>query len=100
MCDKKLKPYLEGFEVFTVNELEWNGIKNGALMALCEKNGFDLFLTLDKNMMFQQNIQKLNITIVILNSLTSKIEELILFLPSLKAQLPDFEKSRTYIINK
>jgi len=50
--------------------------------------------------MFQQNISKFKLTIVILNSLTSKIEELILFMPSFKAQLYNFEKSKAYLIDK
>jgi len=32
---KRLKSYLTEFEVFTVSQMKWNGIKNGKLMALC-----------------------------------------------------------------
>ena len=54
---KRLKPYLAEFEVFTVSQMKWNGIKNGKLMALCVDNNFDLLLTIDKNLMFQQSRQ-------------------------------------------
>ena len=50
---KRLKPYLVEFEVFTVSQMKWNGIKNGKLMALCVDNNFDLLLTIDKSLMFQ-----------------------------------------------
>jgi len=30
---KRLKPYLKEYEVFTVTEMRWNGIKNGELMT-------------------------------------------------------------------
>jgi hypothetical protein len=56
-------------------------------------------LTVDKNMMFQQNLEKFPIIIVILNSLTSKLEELILFIPSFLKQVTTFEKNRAYIID-
>jgi len=97
---KRLKLYLKDFEVWTVSEMGWRGIKNGKLLSLCVVNHFDVLLTIDKNMMFQQNIEKYPITIVVLNSLTSKIEELALFIPSFSKQIHFFEKNRAYIIDK
>lgn len=97
---KRLKPSLTEFEVFTVSEMKWNGIKNGKLMALCVDNDFDLLLTIDKNLMFQQSLDKHKLTIAVLNSPTSKIEELVLFVPSFKAQIDRLEKYKVYIIEK
>ena len=97
---KRLKPYLAEYEVFTVTEMKWNGIKNGELMELCVSNGFDLLLTIDKNLMFQQNVSKVKLTIAILNSISSKIEELVLFMPSFKAQADSLEKSKAYLIDR
>ena len=97
---KRLKEYLEEFEVSTVRELELSGIKNGKLMAYCVENNFDILLTIDKNLMFQQNLDKYPITIAVLNCFTSKIEELIMFLPAFKAQVDILEKCKAYIIEK
>lgn len=97
---KRLKPHLTEFEVFTVSEMKWNGIKNGQLMALCIDNGFELLLTIDKNLMFQQNLDRYKLTIAVLNCLTSKLEELILFIPSFKSQIDKLEKYKAYIIEK
>lgn len=97
---KKLKQYLNEFEIFTVNELNWSGVKNGKLMSLCIRHNFDILLTIDKNLMFQQNLDKYNITIVVLNCRTSKIEELITFISSFKAQINTLQKFKAYIINK
>ena len=97
---KRLKFHLTEYDVFTVTELKWNGIKNGRLMSLCVDHHFDILLTIDKNLMFQQNLNKYPLTIVVLNSLTSKIEELILFLPSLKSQINQLEKHRAYLMDK
>lgn len=83
---KRLKPFLPEHEVFTVSAMRWNGIKNGRLLSLCVENGFDLLLTIDKNMMHQQNLDKVDIIIVVLDSLTSKVEELKLSIPSFTAQ--------------
>ncbi len=97
---KRLKPYLIEFEVFTVSQMKWNGIKNGKLMALCVDNNFDLILTIDKNLMFQQNLDKYKLTIAVLNSVTSKIEDLLLFIPAFKSQAEKLEKNKAYIIEK
>ena len=67
-----LKTHLQEFEIFTVRELNLSGIKNGKLMAFCAENSFDVLLTIDKNLMFQQNLEKFPVTIVVLNSLTTK----------------------------
>ena len=97
---KRLKKHLEEFEVYTVRELELSGIKNGKLMTYCVENDFDILLTIDKNLMFQQNIDAYPVTIVLLNSLSSKIEELVTFLPSFKLQLDKLQKHQSYIIDK
>jgi predicted nuclease of predicted toxin-antitoxin system len=97
---KRLKTHLDGFDVFTISELNLSGIKNGELMNYCTENYFDVLLTIDKNLMFQQNLDKYPITIVVLNSITSKLEELIQFLPSFKIQAIGLKKHQAYIIDK
>ena len=97
---KRLKKYLEEFKVFTVRELELSGIKNGKLMAYCVENKFDILITIDKNLMNQQNLDKYTVTIVVFNCFTSKIEELITFLPSFKSQVDTLQKHKAYIIDK
>ena len=97
---KRLKEHLKDFEVSTVTELGWSGIKNGRLMSLCVENNFDILLTIDKNLINQQNIIIHKLTVVVLDSLTSKLEELLLLLPSFKTQVEHFEKQRAYIIEK
>lgn len=97
---KRLKKHLEEFEVLTIRELGLSGIKNGALMTYCVENNFDILLTIDKNLMFQQNLEKYPVTIVVLNCLTSKIEELVPFMPSFKSQIDTLKKHQVYIIDK
>ena len=97
---KRLKPHLKNFEVHTVVEMGWSGVKNGKLMSLSAIYKFDIILTIDKNIMFQQNLEKYPITIAVLNSFTSKLEELIHFLPSFIKNIYQFEKNKIYIIEK
>ena len=97
---KKLKNFLTEFEVYTVTEMGWSGTKNGTLMTLCEENQFDVLLTIDKNLMFQQNLDKFPITIVVFNCKTSKIDDIIDFLPSFKNQIMLLKTCVAYLIEK
>lgn len=100
MCHQKIKPHLKDFEVFTVNELGWSGVKNGKLMTLCVENKFDILLTIDKNLVNQQNLDKYPVTVVVFNANSSKIDELVLFVPSFKLQVPGFKNHHAYFIER
>ena len=52
---RKLKRELTEHEVLTVTEYGWSGIKNGKLLTLAEAE-FDVFLTIDQNLKYQQNV--------------------------------------------
>ena len=91
---KHLKPYLTDHEVWTVSEMNWSGIKNGKLMSLCVDNHFDIMLPIDKNLQYQQSLDKYAVTVVVLNSLTSSVQELMTFLPSFFGKLLSFEKHK------
>ncbi len=53
-------------EVFTVREMNWLGQKNGALLRLMADNGFEVFVTVDRNLPYQQNLEKLPIAVFVL----------------------------------
>ena len=95
---KRIRPYLQKHEVFTVTEKGWNGLFNGKLMTKCVEDGIDILLTIDKNILFQQNISKYNLCVVIFDSIDSKVSSLITFLPSFEHMLGSIEKGRLYLI--
>ncbi len=97
---KHLKPHLADHEVYTVREMGWSGIKNGRLMALCVEHAFDILLTIDKNLQYQQNLDRYPISIVVLNSFTSKVDELVIFLPTLCKRVNTFEPHKAYLLDK
>jgi hypothetical protein len=53
-----LKRFLATHDCRTVSELGLGGTKNGELLRLAEENGFDVFLTLDQGLTYQQNLSK------------------------------------------
>ena len=54
---RKLARSLPQHEIHTVVSMQWGGIKNGALLELIEREGFNVFLTGDKNMENQQRLE-------------------------------------------
>lgn len=97
---KKAKKLLEDFEVYTVPEMGFSGLKNGKLMEQAEKSGFDILLTIDKNIDYQQNIPKYQLTIVILDVLKSSIKYIEELIPEFKSQIGKYEKGKSYRIEK
>lgn len=97
---KRLKPFLVDHEVYTVSEMKWNGFKNGKLLLQSIQNNFNIILTIDKNMLHQQNMDKHVISLVVFNTNSSKIEDLKLFLPNFNSLLEKLEMHKAYIIDK
>jgi hypothetical protein len=60
-----LKKRLTAWDVQTVQELGWSGLKNGALLAAADGR-FDAFITTDKNLRHQQNFAKYKLAVVLL----------------------------------
>jgi predicted nuclease of predicted toxin-antitoxin system len=61
---KGVKRFLAAHQVFTTQELKWGGIQNGKLLSAAEKEGFDVLVTCDKNLPYQQRITGRAISIV------------------------------------
>ena len=85
---RKLKyDFGEEHEVSTVRDRSWLGKKNGELLKLMTDNGFELFITVDRNLPYQQNLQTLPLTIVVLRAKNNTRESLKLLIPKIFIQL-------------
>jgi hypothetical protein len=63
-----LARFLRGHEVVRADQLGWQGLENGALLDAAEKAGFDLLLTCDQNVRYQQNFANRKLALVVLSS--------------------------------
>jgi hypothetical protein len=61
-----IRPHLEGHEVRTAAQEGWDTLTNGELLAAAEVSGFDVLLTTDKNIRYQQDLSQRKIAIVVL----------------------------------
>jgi len=72
---------LVGHEASTVKDQRWQGLTNGALLERAGDAGFDVLLTADRNLEFQQNLARARVGIVLLEALSNKVEDLRPLLP-------------------
>ena len=63
-----LRKLLSSHQVETTFERGWNTLSNGDLLAAAERDGFEIFVTTDKNIRNQQNLGGLRIAVVVLSS--------------------------------
>ncbi len=77
---RDLAALLAGHEVKTVRSEGWAGIKNGKLLALTAAQ-FDVFITADRNIEFQQNMAALPVAIVVLVLRSTRIQSITPLLP-------------------
>lgn len=62
-----LARHLKNHQVVMAETMGWGQLQNGDLLSEAEKTGFDLFLTADKNLRYQQNLTNRRIAIVVLS---------------------------------
>ena len=72
---KDFKYELAGHQAATVGDMDWLGIKNGQLLTLAEEQ-FDIFLTADRGIEYQQNLRNRQITLIILVAPKTSVETL------------------------
>ena len=77
----KLRNSLLGHECRTVPEVGFAGKKNGELLTLAEHAGFEVFITLDKGIEYQQNLRACKLSIILLRSKSGRLHDLLPLAP-------------------
>jgi hypothetical protein len=75
---------LVGHSVSTVVEAGWSGVKNGKLLTLAAAR-FDVFITADQNLQYQQNIATLPLAFIVLAAHDNRLPTLLPLVPDLPA---------------
>ncbi len=80
-CPRKLRnDFGREHEVWTVRDKAWLGKKNGELLRLMVEGGFELFVTVDRNLPYQQSLQRIPLPIIVLcakDNLRATLKQLI-----------------------
>jgi len=77
-----LAPELRGHEVRTVAELGWTGLKSGEPLTRAAEAGFAAFITMDRNLQYQQKVGRLSLGIVLLRAPNNRVETVLPLAPA------------------
>ena len=83
---RELRDDLPGHAVKTLTEVGWSGVRNGELLRRAAEN-FDVFVTADQNLQYQQNLAALPVAVVVLVARNNRIQSLQPLVPALLARL-------------
>lgn len=79
---RPLSSLIVGHDVTTVVGHGWAGMRNGELLERASQD-FDVFVTVDKNLPQQQDMQRYSVAVVILDARTNRLEDLRPLVPQL-----------------
>lgn len=80
--DRRLAREILGHEVRTARDEGWTGIANGRLLVLVSQS-FDVFVTVDRNLSFQQNLPAFSIAVIVLRATSNRLAEVRVLIPEL-----------------
>ncbi len=93
----RLRQALPSHQVSTVVQEGWSGIKNGKLLALAAA-GFDVLITVDKNLPYQQNTSKLPIAVLVLDAVSNELPYLLPLVPAVEEALVNLKPGNVVLI--
>ncbi len=94
---RRLGRLLAGHEVKTTRQMNWQGLSNGKLLSAADPH-FDVFLTVDKNLVVQQKFEGLHLAVIVLRAPSNKIEDLSPLVPRILALLPVLQPGKVVTV--
>ncbi len=88
---RNFKRYFAEHECVTVSELGLAGRKNGELLSLAEADGFQVFVTIDRGIAYQQNLSGRTIAVILIRAKSNRLADLIPHAADVLAQVATIE---------
>jgi predicted nuclease of predicted toxin-antitoxin system len=92
--DRRLRDLLPGHDCQTARYAGFGGLENGALLTAAENAGFDVLLTVDRGIEFQQDLRRRNIAIIILCAKSIRLKDLLPHMAECLAQLESIQRGQ------
>ena len=83
----KIGRHLNGHECEGVMKAGFAGQKNGALLSLAEQAGYEVLLTVDQGIPYQQQLEERRIALIVIHATSNKIEALLPYVPACLTRL-------------
>ena len=94
----RLQTHFIGHQVYSVSQMGWSGKRNGELIALLMQHGFDVLVTFDKRIPYQQNFLKYPIVVLILYAQDNTYRTLMGLMPKVLRTLSRPQQAGAIII--
>lgn len=96
--DRRLAREFVEYDIKTVPQMGWAGIKDGQLLTLAAAE-FDVFITVDRNLSFQQNIPQFDIAVIVLQVPSNRLADLKPLVPRILAILSQATKGQATFVS-
>ncbi len=90
---RKFKNSFPNHECRTVAEVGLSGRRNGELLRLAEATGFEVFISLDRGLEYEQNLRSRKINIILVIASSSRLQDLLARVPEIQQVLASGLKS-------
>lgn len=85
--DWRLPRSIVGHDVKTACQMGWSTIKIGELLTLAAAD-FDVFITVDRNLSFQQHVPGFDIAVIVLQARSNRLAALLPLVPDVMHAIP------------
>ncbi|BAY21256.1 hypothetical protein NIES2100_10060 [Calothrix sp. NIES-2100] len=101
LLSKKLKkPFVDaGHSVQNVEDMGWRGVKDRELLALADNHPFDVFVTSDKNLPYQQNFRDIQLRVVVLSTTSTRPDYLLPLIIKISGMVSSLASCSVTLIN-
>ena len=98
--DERFRSSLTGHDCQTARYAGLAGLKNGALLAAAERANFDVFITVDQGIEYQQNPTARGIAVMILRARSNRLKNLLPLVPVCLARMEAIQPGQMIRINE
>ena len=104
LVDESLPPSLRhefiGHDAFSTQYMGWLSLGNGVLLAAASDNGFDVLITRDKSIEYQQNLLRLGMALITLRVHSNRRKDLVPLMPRVLRVLPNLKPGDAITIHE
>jgi predicted nuclease of predicted toxin-antitoxin system len=97
--DKKLKKSITGHRVWTARDQNLQELQDGALLDSIQQLNFDVLVTMDKSMQFQNQLQGRSFGVILLRAKSNRLTDLLPLVPALLLTIPEVKPGEVIEIN-
>lgn len=97
---RHLAAELTGHDATTVRAQRWSALRNGVLLRAAVNVGFEVFITNDSSIEFQQNVKRIGIAVIAIVGLRNRMEDLRPLLPTILEALTTIKPGQLITISR